>query len=206
MGEKERFQLTLILIIVAAVVVLLLFFLAFFLIRKRLIRNNFKKYSYKLIYNIALDGDYYLINNLLLPLNEEEHMHIDHLLFGDKYIYLISTRKYSHPVKGGKDDNSWVYVTNKKIPEFVDNPYLMNKKRVEKLSMISHFNMDLLIGIVLVNDEAYVDNKIDDTQNFVIPYSKLRKFIKKMENKPVRLINKEDLALAVKDIAKLNDR
>ena len=55
-------------------------------------------------------------------------------------------------------------------------------------------------------DLDYGSKHKDDTQNFVIPYSKLRKFIKKMENKPVRLINKEDLALAVKDIAKLNDR
>lgn len=188
------------------IAITLIFLVLFFLIRKKLIRDNFKKYSAKLVYNIALDNDFYLINDLLLPLNDEEHMHIDHLLFGEKYIYLISSRKYSYQVKGGEYDNSWVYLNNKKIPEFIDNPVLMNKKRIEKLSMITNIKLDYIIGIVLTNDEAYFDNKISDESNLFVPYSKLRKTIKKFETKPVKKINNNDLAMAVKDLAKLNDR
>lgn len=208
MGDLSKEQILTLVIIVVAVVVaaLLLFLVIFLLIRKAVIRNNFKKYSAKLIYNIALDNDFYLINDLLMPLNDEEHMHIDHLLFGDKYIYVISTRKYSYPVKGKLYDNSWVYVKKSKVPTFVDNPLLMNKKRAEKLALVTHFNQDFIKNVVVVNNEAFIENGVNDDFNILTTYSKLKKVIKHFESLPVKRINKDDLAKAVKDIARLNDR
>ena len=71
-----------------AVVVLVVFFIVIPINRKRE-KNSFKEYCYKAIYKIAFDEDYYLINNFSYRVDSSKIAKIDHVLFGNKYIYLI---------------------------------------------------------------------------------------------------------------------
>ena len=71
-------------------ILLLLLFLIIFLFAKRHYNfKNFQKIYYKEIRKIAEINDYYLINNLVIKNNNQLICRIDHVLFGDKYIYVI---------------------------------------------------------------------------------------------------------------------
>ena len=76
------------LIVVPIIVLLILFalFLVIFIpIRRKQKQKNFKYFYYKKIYKIAMDRDYYLINDFLFRIDNSYVARIDHILFGDKF-------------------------------------------------------------------------------------------------------------------------
>ena len=85
------------------------------------------------IYHIALDNDYYLINNVKLASHDDKIASINHLLFGDKYIYLISDYYYRGEVSAKESDLSWIYrpLSKKEHARYIDNPILKNISLLE---------------------------------------------------------------------------
>ena len=51
-------------------------------------KRNFNKKIYKILYNLAMERDFYLINNFPLISNNNLVAKLDHILFSDKYIHL----------------------------------------------------------------------------------------------------------------------
>lgn len=186
----------------------ILFFALFPFIQRKIYLKNPKKAYWRSIYRLAMDYDYYLINNLTLQNVDNKKLVIDHLLFGDKYLYLIYDVYYDGAVKYKREDNSWLYYYgrgNKINQQYVTNPLLANNKRLKKLAVQTCLDEQYFISIILVNDDCLIEeiNEINGNE-FLLKKKHLKKIINEIESRNVPCLKKNELAYVVRDIAKMN--
>lgn len=199
-----------ILFIICIILFLIVFFLMCFYypIKNFYIYKHYVDYYGRQVYLIARDYDYYLINTLSLKLTDLSNVKLDHVLFGNKYIYLIKDRYYRGGLIAKEDDNSWVYYAKKGkryLKEYIDNPLKLNDIRRNKISQALGIDKSLFISIVVINDDCYISSlEIKSKDNFIVPLAKLYKLIKNLENRDVNPLNEEQLKNAVQDIYRLN--
>lgn len=193
-------------IVIASLVVAIGVFCAiFFPVRKRLHIKKFRDHYYKKIYSIAFDRDYYLINNFLFRVEDNKVACIDHLLFGDKFIYLISDLYYDGNLSGSYDDKSLIYLNNKGRKVYTDNPFEKSERLMKRLCSVTSQSPSIMIGIVLVNDDCKLDIQSDSDQFYIVQRKKLPALIKEIEGREeVHVLNAKLLANAVRTIDKLN--
>ena len=100
-------QIIFIIVVPIVVIVCLLIFVVFPLIKRR---NNkkFKEYYYKKLYQISNNKDYLLVNNFAFAFDDKYKYKIDHMLFGDKYIYLILDYRFEGHLTGDQHDSNIV--------------------------------------------------------------------------------------------------
>src|SRR5574344_3015709 len=133
-------------IVVASVVGLLIIgALLFRPIKKVIYKKKYINIYGRIIYQLVLDNDFFLINQLVLKLDDNNEMHIDHVIFGEKYIYVIKDRYYNGKIEGKPLDESWVFRNGKKS-KYVDNPLILNSLRIEKLSLLSGIDKSFFIS------------------------------------------------------------
>lgn len=197
-------------IFIVICVLLGLFFLFLFLYPpiKNFLRKNYTVRSYyKKIMRVAEDNDYYLINQWAMKWGEgkNEGIHIDHILFGNKYIYVIKDRYYRGAITAKAEDRSWVYYRSKKSKKYIDNPLLLNKIRADRLSISANQPRQYFVSIVLVNDDCLVTpfHNLDDG-NYLLSLSQLPKFINNYESRKVKPFSEKELSAVVRDLAALN--
>lgn len=194
-------------IIIVPVVVLLIVFLAiYFPLRNKKMKTDYKYFYYKRLYKLAMDKDYYLINNFLFKIDDAHVGRIDHILFGDKYIYIINDIYYDGDIEGKENDQSIILINRNGKKNYEDNPILNNRKIANKLSLITGINPSLIIGICMINDNCRCSVQNSSKSFYIIQSSNFSKLVKAIESRDIGVINKEQLASAVKAINKLNRR
>ena len=193
-------------IIVPIVVLIIAFFAIYFPLRNKKMKTDYKYFYYKRIYRLAMDKDYYLINNFLFRIDDAHVGRIDHILFGDKYIYIINDIYYDGDIDGKEDDPSIILINRNGKKNYEDNPILNNRKIANKLSLITGINPTLMIGVSLINDNCHCSIQNKSKSFYIIQSSNFRKLVKAIESRDIGVINKEQLASAVKAINKLNRR
>ena len=189
--------------------VVLVFFLAvclYFPIAGAYRRKNFQIHFYKRVYKVALDNDYYLINQFVFKVDSTKNATVDHILFGEKYIYVIISKYYQGDLIGKYLDKSLIFISHKGKKCYTDNPYNEAKYLTSKLSSSTGIDASLMIGVVLINDDCKVAVQSDSKQFYIIQRKRFPALIKAIESRPVETINENQLAKAVQSIAKLNKR
>ena len=194
---------------VTAVLAASLFFLLFFYkpIKRRVWRKNVARMFYTKVNRVNLDNDYFLLNDVLLKVGSEGYFHIDHILGGGKYVYVITDRYYEGAVVPTAYDPAWVYYTMRERKEAIPNPLLENKAVLERLGIVSGVNATLMVGLVLVNDDCFVapyENEKGYSQ--LVPLSKLAKTIEFYEGQDLAPLNQEELRRIFVDLHNLNAR
>ena len=193
-------------IITASLTGLLLLFIIFYRpVKRAILRRHYVWFFARYIYRIALDFDYYLINQFAYIHSNREEKTINHILFGSKWIYVITDGYYPGAISAKENDVSWIYYSSRKKKAYIDNPLRINADNVNQISMITDVNKDLLISIVVINDDCHVE-PFDGTSktNFLVKKSQLRHLIKALEGRDVYNIDEKALAKAVTEIHALN--
>ncbi len=186
-----------------AIIVLTILFIVI-PINKRRQKKHFKEYCYKAIYKIAFDEDYYLINNFLFKVDSSKVARVDHILFGNKYIYLMIDVFYEGDLAGKANDKSLIFIDKKGQKHYTDNQYLVVKSLVKSLSQTTGMSEDLFIGIVVVNNNCKLGVETSSKQIYMIQRNKLKKLVKAIESRDVGKINAAQLDAAVKAFDKQN--
>ena len=188
----------------------ILFFLLFPLIKRNSLRKNFINSYGRVVYGLANEKDFYLINRLLLKSNDGNNIDIDHLLLTNKYIFVIKDFYFEGALLGKDSDNTWVYYfgsVKEPSKKLVPNPLFENDRRLNKLSLITGLDKSFLISLILVNDDCDLSLlKKDDPNTYVVRLKELKPLIEKIESSNVAPLNDDQLKWAVQDIAKLNLR
>lgn len=201
------------LFIVVSVLFLLtvLFIILYPTIKKLYFKKHFLSVYGKQIYKLANKQDYYLINNLALKGDDEvSNVKIDHLLCGNKYIYVVSDSYFDGALDAKAKDRSWIYYQRKNRKEFIrrkiDNPILIAENRTQRLMNITNLDASLLITIILINNNCQIneDFELAKDNTYLIPIGKFNKLISNLEKRDVSNINPVQLKNAVHDIANLN--
>lgn len=178
----------------------------YFPLRHSYIRKKYREYYYKKIYKVAFSRDYYLINNFLFRIDDSTVMGIDHILFGDRYIFIINDYFYEGDLLGNADDKSLIFVNRKGNKQYTDNPFITSEKVVSRLSMITGIDSSLMIGVVLVNNNCKCFVKSESKQFYVVQRKYFKMLIRNVESRTVGRINPVQLDSAVKAIYRLNRR
>ena len=193
-------------IIVPIVIFLFVVICLYFPISGAYRRKYFQIHFYKQVYRVALDYDYYLINQFVFKIDSSKSATVDHILFGNKYIYAIISKYYQGDLIGKYADKSLIFISHKGKKCYTDNPYSEAKYLTSKLSSSTGIDASLMIGIVLINDDCKVAVQSESKQFYIIQRKRLPALIKAIESRQVETINETQLAKAVQSIAKLNKR
>lgn len=162
----------------------------------------------KIIYKTIHIQDYYLIPNVKIKLPGNDTVIIDHLVFGDKFIYAIKDLYFKGGLLGKSDDKEWQYYTFKGKKDaftFIPNPFFINQKRIEKLSMITGLDQRLFISIILVNNQTLIDQiPFSNDHQYIVNIGRFKKLLKAIESRDVPSFKKDVLAKAVLDVDRIN--
>ena len=178
----------------------------YFPISRSYYRKHFQIHYYKKIYQVALDNDFFLINQFAFKVDATKVANVDHILFGNKYIYVLSSKYYQGDLVGKYHDKSLIFISHRGKKCYTDNPYNKVKLLASKLSASTGIDASLMIGIILVNDNCRVAVESDSKQFYIIQRKRFASLIKAIESRPVQEINQTQLAKAVQSIAKQNKR
>lgn len=192
------------LIIVPIIVITGIFCLIFFPLRKKRMKKEFKYYYYRFIYKEALYQDLYLINNFMFKIDDTHVGKIDHILFANKYIYIINDYYFDGDIEGKDTDASLIFISRTGKKKYMDNLLLDNKKLIGKLSLITGINSSLMIGVSLVNKNCNVGIISSSKHHYIVQANKFKMLLNAIESRPIGNINQEQLASAVQAIDKLN--
>ena len=188
------------------VVIALAFIFVYLPLRRRYIKKKFDEHYYKTIRRIVDNEDYYLINKFIYKIDDAHVGTIDHILFGDKYFYIITSKYYEGDLKGNMNDKSLVLYNRRGQKFYVNNPYTEVKRLLESLSLNTDVDSKLMIGIVVVNKGVNIHVESQSKQYYAIQINKLPQLIKAIESREIPTINETQLAKAVKVFDKLNRR
>ena len=192
------------LIAVPVVVIALVVFFIVIPVSKKKHKTQFKKYCYKTVYKIAFDEDYYLINTFKFRVDSSKVATIDHILFGNKYIYILIDVYYDGDLIGKESDKSLILIDKHNKKYYTENQYQVTKTLVNYISMTTGIAEDMFIGIVVVNNGCKIGIESNNKQHYIIQRNKLKKLVKAIESRDVGNINAAQLESAVKAIDKLN--
>lgn len=197
-----------ILLALALVSFLSLLVVFFLYLRKKLLQKfALLRYFYPVIRKTAVYYDFYLINQLEISVTASDSIFIDHLIFGDKYIYLVSDFVFKGTLSGKSQDSKWILKTNKGEEIIVDSPFYKNRELVKKLSLRTALDQTTFIAVTLVSKETKItDLEVNDAQNFIIDTRDFTKLILKIESRNIRPLNSEELKKRVHEIDALNLR
>lgn len=197
-----------ILLALALVSFLSLLVVFFLYLRKKLLQKfALLRYFYPVIRKTAVYYDFYLINQLEISVTASDSIFIDHLIFGDKYIYLVSDFVFKGTLSGKSQDSKWILKTNKGEEIIVDSPFYKNRELVKKLSLRTALDQTTFIAVTLVSKETKItDLEVNDSQNYIIDTRDFTKLILKIESRNIRPLNSEELKKRVHEIDALNLR
>lgn len=197
-----------IILAIALVVFILLIVWFFIFMRKKMLqRFSLLRYFYPVIRKTAVYYDFYLINQLQMQLVNNESLFIDHVIFGNKYIYIISDYLFKGVLTGKPQDAKWILTDKKGAEKMVDNPLLETKRLMQKLSLRTSLDYSNFIGVTLISkDTKITDLDVNDNQNFIIDTKDFTKLLLRIEGRDISPLNPEELKKRVHEIDGLNIR
>lgn len=182
-----------------ALLILLILFVIGFIVLMALLRTMTSETYVKLITNkvrrLSKRKKLYSIVDLHLLNYDREKLNVNHVIFGNKYIYLISDLFLKGFVSGEVNDNSWVYFNNiSKKTHYLDNLNKVSDKNIEDFAGILGISKDLVISICLIPNECDVNvNGYKNTEKLIVHYSGLNKVINSFERKQIGSFKKEQI-------------
>lgn len=188
------------LILVAVLIIIVIFLIVLFVVKhksknnKTYIKNTKNKKLDRRIRKYAKNKDFLILNNVFLPVDDTKAIIVDNLLFGNKYIYVISQKHWEGTLKGFEYDPKWL-LTTKTITKYVDNPLIGNRFKVSTLmNFLNETDDENIVNIVTINDKTtFKDIKTQPLEN-VVTMSHLFKIIDDYEkNSHLNDIKEEEI-------------
>ena len=179
-------------------------FLIFYpLFQERQEKRTFTKSFYTDVYQLAIDRDYYVINDVVLEI-DTKFIHFNHILFGDKYIYCICDTYFDGPISGKNRDSQWFLYKNNGQVSHIKNPLVLHKSRLSYITSALRAE-ELFVGIIVVNESCIVDQIDDLPDNLTIVNEKeFKDYIIKREKENIPPINSIQLDSLVQQIYQKN--
>jgi hypothetical protein len=196
--------------IIVAIFAGLGFFAWFFYrpLKRHLWRHHPEKFFYGKVMRVTRDNDFYLLNNLVIDSGTAQEVKIDHLIGGNRFLFVISDRYYDGALNAQADEPTWIQYPkrNKKIA--IPNPLLENRYAISRLSVTSGISSSYMIGIVLINNDCFVTPfELEPTASLLVPLSKLEKVVESYENQAnVPPFRAKELWQTIQDLHELGEQ
>ncbi len=169
-------------IILSAVIVgILVISLVVVLVRRSVTEKRYHELYYQRIYKTALYKDYYLINNFTYISDNSTYTTIDHVLFGDKCIYLILDMYYYGDLYGTEDDLSLILVPHNKKKCYTENPLSLISDYMKDIKRIMGLDDINVKGLVVVNNDCYSEVTDTHPELDIVRVRRLKKYVDNLE-------------------------
>ena len=169
--------------------------------------RKYKDVHYKAVRKVVHEYDYRLINRFTFPIEENKCAVLDHIIFGEKFFYVILNHYYDGELMGNLNDKSFIYLNTKGKKYYVNNPYKLLAYSLSRLSTSCGIDKKYLIGIVLINDSCTYKVEANYESYFVCKRKHLGKLIKSIESrKDIGKIKEEMLQQVIYDMNRINRR
>ena len=144
------------------------------LTKKKRINSKLKKF--------AIDHDFPLLSDVVVQIREDAYIKIDHIMIGNKYIYVIACKCYYGYLNAKAIDEKWVLYKRDKLIH-IENPLRNNKMRIRYLSkLLDNTTMEDFVNIIYLS-KPVVTSKIQGSQKneFVLFEDDFEKFVEVYE-------------------------
>lgn len=103
-----------------------------------------------------LRNDEYLLNNILVPLNNGDTVEIDAIIISRKGIFCIETKNWAGIIRGSEDDEYWTqrYDDPSKTSKKHKNPIIQNERHCGVLDHIFHGHFTIEGAVIFVKQNA----------------------------------------------------
>ena len=169
--------------LILLLILAIIFFVTYPIFKSKIVTKKYSCFCGKKVKSIADKNGYKFLTDLNLVSFNNEELGIDHILFGKKYIYILTNYQFNGDIKGTTDNNSWILQKrHNKGCEYIDNISMQLSEKTRGFSSKISANPELIMPIAIVNNECEIKvDGINDNNTFVIHYSSLKKLIKKLE-------------------------
>ena len=184
-------------ILILVIVLLLACIIVFFSYPLKLFveKHRHKKRVYKTLHYFCDEADQLMLNNvvLYLPGDKSEPTKFDHIVFADKYIYVVSSVFFEGGLYGNVEDSALFRRDDKgKIIKII-NPVVQNENKVRKLEAVLDVphSDKMFVSVVVYNPSLIVPKGIakKDQTSWFLPVTELEKTLKIAEKDDVTSID-----------------
>lgn len=152
-------------VIITVLVILLLAYVFFHKhINLLIVSITGAKRMQKKIYKDCKVNDLLILNDIYLPIGEDKFKHVDTIIFGNKFIYIVKIVKQAGTVYVASDDSKWRVIYDKNL-NLIDNPFMQSKKTINCLIDVVNGleNKDLKsLAIFSKTCKIQIEQKYDD--------------------------------------------
>ena len=183
---------------IALAIILVLFIVAFILfliVLRKMDFAIFNKLIQKKVRRFARRNKLLAVDDLNILNYQREKVGINHVIFGKKYIYVITDFLLKGFIRGETNDNSWVYYDKiKKNTSYLSNLNKISEQNIQEFSGILGINTDPIVSICVVPNECdFSIEHLENEKKMVVHYSSLNRKIKEMENQNIGSLNEEQI-------------
>ena len=107
----------------------------------------------------AIDHDFPLLSNVVIEVRENKFIKIEHILFGNKYIYVITSKCYYGYLCANTGDEKWLLYRKDKLIH-LDNPLKNNEKRIRILANLLDDKMEDFVNVVFLSRPVVVSKVV----------------------------------------------
>ena len=194
-------------IILVLLIVAILFFISFPFIKRIVLKNKFINIYGNEVKRFAKKNNLTSLNSIKLA-NINDEVEIDHILFGKKFIYLITDFYLDGIVTGDEESNSWIYITRfKRKASYIRNLLALGEEKISSFSLHGEIDKDVLVHISLLNSDSELKIKSENFKNSLIVKTRdLHKIIRKFESQNIKEFDKEQLEIVIEEIVGKNEK
>ena len=193
--------------LLSVLIVFVIGFIIFLTYLRTMTSETFTKLCFNKVKRISNRKKLLSILDLHLLNHDREKLKVNHVVFGKKYIYLISDLMLKGFVSGEVNDNSWVYFNNiTKKTHYLDNLNKVSDKNIQDFAGILGISADLIISICLIPNECDINvNGYQDTNKMIVRFSSLNRVISTLERQQIGSFKQEQIYEQYKKIKNRNE-
>ena len=198
----KEVKLTLLIVIFALAFLALAFWVLYRPLKRLIVSKNKKEHFFRKIIKVARDGDFYLVNSLRFETDGIESARIDHLLAGNKFIYVITDVYAPGELLIEKEKTDWAYFPHRGQKTLIPNPLIQNRKSVQHLAYRCGIDRSFLVGIVLLDEECSVNPYVNaEGDSILAPISEVGKIIDSFESREIDAFKEGELQQTIRDLS-----
>lgn len=183
------------------------FFIAYPIIRIKIMPEKFNLFCERKIKKISKRNKLHFINNPRFENYGVKTDGIDQIIFGKKFVYIISDFCLIGEIKGSLDDASWRYKEyNEKTYKYVDNLINASNKNIEEFAGIMSINAEIIVSICVIPNECDLQvSGVNSSRANVVHLASVSRLIKSFEDKNIGDLNNEQLEQCYKALKERNE-
>ena len=189
-------------VVAASIIVVLLAFI--FIFKFYYAKKHYREVTYLRLARLARINDYLLLNNYAVDFDDSHVGIIDHILISKKYIFVINDFSLSGVISGDLKDRSLRVIKDDKKIQYISNPLNYNINLIKRLNLFNHLDQTFVKGIVVIDNDSYVNISSMNDQFVMLTRKNLNAFIYKCEKDDVKPLKEVEIVNFINKLDKQN--